>query len=258
VFVLIVNSSLQVGEWLGVTIVAVVSTLVLVAVSWAASRAFHLKRELMSAMILSSSFVNAGNYGMPLSLFAFGEKGLELAVIFYIVGTLLSFTVGVFIACRGRYGFSESVASVLRLPLIYALIAAVAVRLGGFNLPQGILRGLNLMGQAAIPAMLILLGVELARSTSKRADLVNLKWLGLSSGIKLLFPIFFVSQFAVFIGLRGLASSVALVQASMPTAVYMAVITTKYGGNSRFVTSGIVMSTLASIVTLTLLLSYLI
>jgi hypothetical protein len=230
----------------------------LVAVSWAASRAFHLKRELRSAMILSSSFVNAGNYGMPLSLFAFGEKGLELAVIFYIVGTLLSFTVGVFIACRGSYSFRESLASVFRLPLIYALIAAVAVRLGGFNLPLGILRGLNLMGQAAIPAMLILLGVELARSGSKGADFANWKWLGLSSGIKLLFPILFVSQFVLLIGLRGLASSVALVQASMPTAVYMAVISTKYGGNTSFVTSGIVMSTLASMVTLTLLLSYLI
>jgi len=131
----------------------------------------------------------------------------------------------------------------------------VAIRLSGFNLPQGILDGLNLMAQAAIPAMLILLGVELARS--KGSDFMNWKWIGLSSGIKLLFPIFFVSQLVVVVGLTGLASKVSLVQASMPTAVYMAVITAKYGGNSRFVTSGIVISTLASIVTMTLLLSYL-
>ena len=258
VFTSILNSSFIANEWLKVSVVALVSTLALIVVSWATAKTLGLSGKLTTAFVLSTSFVNSGNYGLPLSLFGFGEKGLESAVIFFVVTLLLMFTLGVFVASNGRGGLKQAVNNLLRLPLMYTIFVALAVRLSGVSVPQPVLQGVNLMSQAAIPTLLVLLGMDLARSRFKRSHSINWKLVSLSSTIKLLFPILFVSLLAESIGLGGVAGKVTLVQASMPTGVFMMLITLKFGGDSHFVTSAIVVSTLVSILTLTLLLSFLI
>ena len=258
VFTSILNSSFIANEWWKVSVVALVSTLALIVVSWATAKTLGLSGKLTTAFVLSTSFVNSGNYGLPLSLFAFGEKGLESAVIFFVVTLLLMFTLGVFVASNGRGGVRQAVNNLLRLPLMYTIFAALAVRLSGVSVPQPVLQGVNLMSQAAIPTLLVLLGMDLARSRFQRSHSINWKLVSLSSTIKLLFPILFVSLLAESIGLGGVAGKVTLVQASMPTGVFMMLITLKFGGDSHFVTSAIVVSTLVSILTLTLLLSFLI
>jgi len=255
VFISVIGSSSGSSDWWKVSVIAIASTLVLVALSAAVARALRLSRELATAFVLSTSFVNAGNYGLPVSLFAFGERGLELAVIFFVVTFVLVFTLGVFIACNSRGGVSEAVKSIVRLPLTYAVLAAVVVRFSGVVVPQPILQGVNLMSQATIPSMLIVLGMELARSNFH--ELVNWRLAGLSSAIRLLFPIFLVAVISDVIGLGGIARNVALVQASTPTAVFAVILTVKFGGDSRFATSAIILSTVASILTLTILLSFL-
>ena len=111
------------------------------------------------------------------------------------------------------------------------------------------------MGQAAIPAMLIVLGMELAQP-ALRTKAIEWPLVSLSSVLRLLFPIIPVVLLSSLIGLGGLARNVTLVQACMPTAVLSVILTVKYKGNSHFVTSVIILSTLASAVTLTLLLSF--
>jgi len=255
VFISVIGSSSGSSDWWKVSVIAIASTLVLVALSAAVARALRLSRELATAFVLSTSFVNAGNYGLPVSLFAFGERGLELAVIFFVVTFVLVFTLGVFIACNSRGGVSEAVKSIVRLPLTYAVLAAVVVRFSAVVVPQPILQGVNLMSQATIPSMLIVLGMELARSNFH--ELVNWRLAGLSSAIRLLFPILLVAVISDVIGLGGIARNVALVQASTPTAVFAVILTVKFGGDSRFATSAIILSTVASILTLTILLSFL-
>ena len=257
VFSSIVKSVVESSAWLEISIVALASTMASIGLSWIIAKALRLARELAIAFVMSISFVNAGNYGLPLTLFAFGEDGLGLAVIFFIVNLLLMFTVGVFIASHGKRGFSDSVNSVIRLPLIYALLAAVALKLAGITVPQPILGTVDVMGQAAIPSMLIMLGLELGRSRFQRSQLASWKLMALSTTIKLLFPIIFVSLFSHLIELEGLATKVSILQASMPTAVIVAILTAEFGGDSHFATNTILLSTIASIVTLTLLMSFL-
>jgi hypothetical protein len=257
VFTSIVSSSFESKEWWQICLTAVTSILILVILSWIIAKALHLSKELAATFVLTTSFVNAGNYGLPLTLFAFGESGLALAVIFYVISNILTLTLGVFVASQGRYGLKQSIRNIVRLPIIYATLAAVAVRVSGSSVPRPVFQGLGLMSQAAVPCMLIVLGIELAHSDFRQSSVEEWKFLSLTSVIKLLLPILVVALFSQWIGLVGLARSVALVQASMPTAVFVVIISLKYGGNSRFATNAVVISTLASIVTLTLLLSIL-
>ena len=258
VFTSITGASWAGGDWLKVSALAAATTFTLIILSWIIARAIHLNRELAVAFVLSTSFMNAGNFGLPLSLLAFGDKGLGFAVVFFVATAILMFTVGAFVACSSRGGFKQALANLIRLPLIYALVAAVLVKIIGLSPPQFVMQAANLMSQAAIPTMLVLLGMDLASSGIQWSNSARWRLVTLSAGLKLLFPVLFVSVAADLIGLVGLSAKITVLQASMPTAVFVTLLTLKFGGDSSFATSVILLSTLISIGTLTLLLFFMI
>jgi len=256
VFSGIAESSLATHAWSEIGLITVGNALVMMTLSWSIAKLLGLDQKLMSAFILSTALTNAGNYGLPVNLLAFGERGLETAVIFYVVSSVISYTLGAFIASRGTQGLKQSLVTVARLPLMYAALAAFAVRLLMLQVPQPVLQSVKLMSGAAIPAMLLVLGMELAEPTLLRSKSAHCRLAILSSIIKLFLPIIPVLLLSQIIGLGGLARNVVLVQACMPTAVVAIIFTIKYKGATQFVTSVIVISTLASLLTLTLLLSF--
>src|SRR3546814_4742415 len=103
-------------------------------------------------------FPNAGNMGLPICLFTFGEHGLALAVSCFAAMVILQFTVGVGIAA-GRV----SLRMVATSPVIYAVIAALPVLAFDLAVPEMAAKTLRLLGGFTIPLMLIALGVSLAK-----------------------------------------------------------------------------------------------
>jgi predicted permease len=255
VFTSIVQSSLGERTWADIALITVATAFVMMSVSWSIGKALHLDQKSMSAFILATSLVNTGNYGLPVNLLAFGQAGLELAVVYFVVSSVVSYTLGVFVASHGTQSLKESLRSVVRLPHIYAVLVAFAVKLLGVGVPDLIFEPVNLMGQAAIPVMLVVLGMELAQP-ALRSNSTNWALVSLSSAIKLLFPIIPVVLLSSLIELGGLARDVTLVQACMPTAVLAVIFTVKFKGDSQFVTNVIIAATLVSVATLTLLLSF--
>jgi predicted permease len=59
------------------------------------------------------------------------------------------------------------------------------------------------------------------------------------------------------LGMTGLARQVSIIEASMPTAVTAGVLATEFGSDAEFVTAVILVGTLASVVSLGVLLSLL-
>ena len=70
--------------------------------------------------IIALSSSNCGNMGLPLSLFAFGQAGMSLAVAFFAVGTFFQFTVALFIS----HG-NMKLGSLLRISFIWRIFAAL-------------------------------------------------------------------------------------------------------------------------------------
>ena len=87
---------------------------------------------------------------LPLCLFAFGDKGLALAIVFFAVFSTLQFTVGVSIAAG-----SFEPGRLLLLPLIYAVAVALAFVMTGIPVPARLTNSADLIGRLAIPLMLI-------------------------------------------------------------------------------------------------------
>lgn len=193
-------------------------------------------------------FGNTGNLGLPLALFAFGEVGLGYAVVVFAVMAVYSFTFGIWlVAGRGSLG------QVLKEPLLGATLLGALFMYQGWHTPQWATNTLDLIGQMAIPLMLITLGVALARLTPGR--------IGVSvflSAVKAVVCAGSAWAAGVYFGLEPKPLAVLIVQVSTPVAVTSYLLAEKYGADSDQVAGLVVVSTLMSVVTLPLILAFLV
>lgn len=142
-------------------------TVTMTVVAEGIGRALGEREPLLSAFVLACVFSNSGNYGLPLSAFAFGTTGRSTAAIFMTAQSVLIYTLGAYVAARssGEDGLAGA-RRVLTIPLVYAVLAAVAVRWLSLAPPEGgtVMSTVGMVGDAAIPIMLLILGVELANT----------------------------------------------------------------------------------------------
>jgi predicted permease len=247
----IARSNLRAHELGLIVAVAAISSLGMALVGWGLARLFRFDRRLESAFILSVVLVNAGNYGLPLNEFAFGAAGLQRAIVYYVVTAVVANTLGVYLASRGAASVGRSLLNVLTVPLPYATALGFVVNMTAIQLPVPVARMVGLLAQAAVPCMLLILGLQLSRTSVKGRigpiALAAVTRLGIAPLIA--FPL------VMLLGLSGLAGQVSIIEASMPTAVMGGVLATEFGSDAEFTTAVILVSTLASIVTLSVLLS---
>lgn len=191
-------------------------------------------------------FPNAGNMGLPVCLFAFGQEGLALGVCFYAVAAFSQYSAGIWI-WSGRISGSE----LLRTPLTWSVVLATAVVAVDIPVPSWIIRTSELLGAFTIPLMQLSLGVSLASfelgAIPRSVGLALLRLvLGLAVGAGL----------AELFGLTGTARGVLILDCSMPVAVLNYLLAEKYQRSPGEVASLVVVSTLLSLLTLPLILAW--
>jgi malate permease and related proteins len=126
----------------------------LVAWAVAAWRGYEFKSFVPPAM-----FNNCGNMGLPLAVFAYGQEGLMAAIALFTASNLFHYTLGIKILSP-----QANILQVLKTPLTLAMVLGLLSNATHIYLPQPIFDGLKLLGQAAIPMMLFMLGVRMAQS----------------------------------------------------------------------------------------------
>lgn len=220
----------------------------------------RLQGPQRSGLILTASFMNSGNYGLPATRFAFGEAGFQYAVIGYLTQAILSQTLAVYLASAGHGNRRAALIQVFRLPLIYAVLLALTLRLLGINLDEGegrvalgLFRGLRLLADATLPFLLLILGMQL----TQRQRLGALGPLSAATALRLLGSIPVAYGVGLLLGLSGLPLRVGMVQAAMPTAVNMTILALEFDAWPEFVSNVVIVTTLASLVTLTVLIAVL-
>ncbi|WP_034619193.1 AEC family transporter [Chitinibacter tainanensis] len=137
------------------------------AVAWLVARQLGYARSAFSA---PQMFTNTGNIGLPLWLFAFGEAHFPAAIAVFVLLNLLHFTLGIKLFNR-----QAPLLSVLQTPMIWALVAGLAVQASGYLLPEWLAKAIKMLGEVAIPLMLFALGVRMAqfKVTRWRAGLLG-------------------------------------------------------------------------------------
>jgi predicted permease len=203
-----------------------------------------LRMELRS-YLNSILFPNLGNMGLPVALFAFGEPGLALAVVVFVVGSVTHSSIGIWIA-SGRLAPTEA----LKAPLLYATGLALLGQVG-VEPPTFVLRAVDILGGLTIPLMLLSLGVSLSRlkiSNTQRA--VTLA--GLRLGIGFAGGVLVAWAFA----LSPLERGVLILDAVMPSAVFNYLLAERFKTAPDDVAGGVALSTLAAFVVIPLALAF--
>jgi len=252
VFSSLVKSTISGGEFWRIASFEILITLVVALVAWGVARALRFDRAMESAFLLATIFVNAGNYGLSVNQLAFGDEALARAIIYFVVSSLLINTTGVYLASRGKARAGEALLNVFKVPIVYAVLLAVFVKLMNLDVTGSpVFKTVETVGQGAIPLMLLLLGMQLAKTRVAQ----GMKTAGLAAFIRLAVAPIIAFSLAKLLGLTGPTLQACIVEASMPTAVTTAVLAIEFDARPEFVTSVIFLSTLASPITLTLIIA---
>lgn len=210
-------------------------------------------RPLRAAVILVVLLPNAGNYGLSVCRFAFGEEGLAYGTLFFVSSSVLTFTVGVLVASAGRASIGKALVGLARVPAVWAIVLAVLTMTSGVRAPYAVDRTVGLLAQACIPVFLIILGMQL----HGRGLAGPFRPLALACGARLVGGALAGLALVGPAGLEGAARQAGVLQSGMPSAVITIILAAEYDAEPGFVTSAVVVSTLLSPVTLTPLLAYL-
>jgi predicted permease len=253
IFTLLTSGRLNGDDITQMVFYTAASVLIMGIITAIIAYALRLKRSIMVALLLTVMFGNAGNFGLSLNLFAFGEDAVAYAAIFFVTSAFLVYTLGVVLASWGKTNLKTAIVGVFKIPVIYAVIFALIYNLFGWQLPLPLDRTVSLLSDAAIPVMIVLLGIQLYNSKlSKEVFPV-----GLSNILRLVVsPILAIGLAALF-KLEGSAYQAGVLEAAVPTAVLTTVLATEFDIEPALVTTAVVTSTLLSPLTITPLLAFL-
>ena len=192
-------------------------------------------------------FGNTGNLGLPLCLFAYGEAGLALGVVIFAVTAIGQFTLGLWIVAGGG-----SPLTALREPMVGATLLGALFLWQGWPVPEVVGNALGLVGQMAIPLMLITLGVAVARLRA-----TGLGRLIALAAAKAAMGAGTAGAVAWAMGLDPAATGVLVLQMATPVAVTSYLLAEKYGADAQTVAGLVVASTALSVAALPALLAIL-
>jgi malate permease and related proteins len=236
-----------------ITLFAFLLAAAMLAVALAIARLWRLDRVTSSALMLTAAFPNLGNYGLSVVLLAYGQEGVASGIILLAVQSLYGITLAIFIASSGSSSLTRSLGEVFRQPMIYAVLAALAFNLTGTDVPGFLDAAISLPSQAAIPLMLLVLGMQFAETSG-----IDERGLVAGAVVTRLFIGTLVGwALTVALGIDGVARNVMIVGAAMPTAVFTILTATQFKARPRFVSDVVVVSTLVSIITVTAVLAML-
>ncbi|SEW24269.1 AEC family transporter [Natrinema salifodinae] len=243
----------------------VVFTAAMWGIAELAGRTVGEREPALSGLVLVAIFCNSGNLGIPVSDFAFGEVGRQTAVLFLSVQSVLMYTLGVYIASRssGSAGF-EGVRRVFYIPLAYAVVAALVVRALGLVPPadSAAMETLQLVGDASIPLMLLILGIQLARTDT--ASAVSRAWP--ATALKMAVAPIVGLGVALALGFQDpTVARVFVLETAMPAAVTPLILVIEFAGGARsdgvlvseYVSTCVFLTTLLAVPALTVLIAIL-
>lgn len=253
VFDILTSSKLAVESILLMMGYAAATMITIAGIAFVVGKIMKLEKSVLTVVVLTSFFANNGNYGLPLIAFAFGQEALAYASIYFVTNSLLLYTIGVLIAGLGHLRLKEAFLGLLKVPAIYAIILAVIFIQTGWSFPAPIQKTVELTSGAAVPAMIILLGLELQKAEWTN----NLKALSIPVVCRLLVgPVIGIVMASLF-GLNKMAGKDGIIEAAMPSAVMTTVLANEYNLDSSLVTAIVFAGTIISPLTLTPLLYFL-
>ncbi|MFZ5651106.1 MAG: AEC family transporter, partial [Bacillota bacterium] len=190
--------------------------------------------SVTNALILGTAFMNNGNLGAPLVLFAFGETAFMYAISIMVFHTVIMSTLGIYYAARGKADVRESLLTVAKMPILHALIIAVLWQYLHIPMPDNIYKAVDMVAQASIILIMLVMGMQLAE-----IRLESPEWgkISLAVVIRLLVSPLIALLFTAIVAVDPLLGKVMILEAAMPTATLTTMYALQFNVLPNLVTS---------------------
>ncbi|TXC82202.1 AEC family transporter [Metabacillus litoralis] len=211
-------------------------------------------RKETSSLILSSVFMNNGNFGTPVALFVFGTTGFDIAVILLVIQQLIMSTVGVYYAAKGsevETCLKDAILAALRIPIAYGAVIGLLLQVLHIEIPDTLYQSINLIADAAIPTIMIILGMQLAKISLVNLEVGKILY---SINIKLLIAPLVACAFVWVLPVSEVVGDIMVLMAAMPSAANTTMFALQFNTKPEFVSSVTLISTIMSIITLPIVL----
>lgn len=207
--------------------------------------------SMRAGLGLAATSPNVGNMGLPVAALAFGDLGLQVAVVNFVAGAILVNSAGIAIASMAGGDWRGALTAPFRYPYVYAAAAGIAVKVAGVEMPAFVAEPAETLAGAAIPVMLVVLGLQLRNVAGKE---LLLDTVAVNVGRLIIAPVAAYGA-ATLMGLDGVTRGTLVILAAMPAAVITTILATEFNAKPEFVTRVVITSTLASVLSLTVLIA---
>ena len=245
-FDVLADASLARNEMIQLSVVGLAGMLAAGLAAGLVLRVSRAPASVIAAGTLTASYGNVGNAGLAISSFAFGPDLLPAAGVFMLAVNTTGMMLGVGLAHRRQGSILAAAWEALKAPMTVASLIALGVNTLGIQPPATLDRSITLVGGALIPTMLYTLGMQL-RDTGRFEVAVQTVT---STVAKLLIAPIAATAAALGLGLSPDLVGVAAVQSAMPPAVFCMVVALEHDLEAERVTATLVFATVASLLTL--------
>ncbi len=249
VFSQILKSKIAGDEFIRLFAGTILFQLSIALIAYIAAKVQRTSPTERANLMIASFCLNAGNFGLSLIGFAFSQDVLSRAVIVFIANIATNYSLGIFIASNGHQSVIKSFGSVLRTPAVWSLTIALIIANLHLPVPLVITRSIDSLGTAALPLMLVLLGLELGQF----GKFGQFRLVTTGVVIRLLLSPFIAFGLGALLGITGSALTAFVMETSMPTAVLTIIFTTEFNLERDLALNLIMVSTLLSPITLSIL-----
>jgi len=212
-------------------------------------------KKKMNAFLLSTVFPNSGNYGVPIIIFAFGNKSVEYAMTIMVIHNILMGVVGVYIAsygeAKGFSGVKKALLAIFKQPMNYVILPAILLNYLNFKIPNSIMESIKIIGNITIPLIMIILGMQLADTKIKRISWLDVS---LASFFRLIISPIVAYLICILFSLGNMLTTVIVLMAAMPSAANTTMYAIQFDTEPDLVSTCTLVSTVVSVFTLTFLL----
>lgn len=231
---------------------SMIITLVLAGITVLITRGVGKNREETAAVLLGALFPNSGNYGAPVILFALGALAFDYAIVLMVIHGFIIGTVGILIASLGNGAvipMREAVLNVLKTPIIYGAFLGVLFEQLGIPLHNGLVEIIQMTGNAAIPVVMLILGMQLAEIKKEQFDTGSISIVIL---VRMIISPLAAAVLVMFMPVDETMKMVFIILNAMPVAANSTMLAIQFNTSPNLVSLSTLITTLLSIITIPL------
>ena len=240
-------------DMLFLPILGIITSILLLIPAYVYCRIRNYDKKTTWTILIASSIMNTGFIGFPVCLGVFGQAGFLNAVFYDLSTSAMVVAYGIILAKKFSGNAREVIKNTVTFMPLWAVIFGLIFN--AFDIPLGYVLDtiLNYLSDATIPMIMLALGISLDFSNVAE----NFTDSAVVAVIKLIVSPLIVFTLLIILNIKGLIFNVAILEAGMSTAGNALVLAITYDLDKDLMGSIIFTNVVASVITLTAIISLL-